>query len=301
MVKGILLGNGINNRIGIDSLSTMDIKNRFQKNMIRYAPMFVSLFNVEISNEISRRIINMENNKGIELLATSLYKYIKTQSKKHWTDKDEIRIQEIITCLSLVSIFYTEKGKIDIKYRAERLLSFSNYEFLYSLNYVEFWDVNHKCIHLHGKVDLDKLEDSKNVVFVNKHRMNLEEYRQAVECMKKNNCIQHINPSEIIFAPSDIKKEKLFCVTGVYPSTRLYPAKDMFLYRGKELYTELKYVEELDVFGVSPYGDKSLIDAINQKKRVKIFVYNKNENAETEEWERILTCPYQIFDSEEIL
>ena len=53
MVKGILLGNGINNRIGIDSLSTMDIKNRFQKNMIRYAPMFVSLFNVEISNEKS--------------------------------------------------------------------------------------------------------------------------------------------------------------------------------------------------------------------------------------------------------
>ena len=112
MVKGILLGNGINNRIGIDSLSTMDIKNRFQKNMIRYAPMFVSLFNVEISNEISRRIINMSNNKGIELLATSLYKYIKTQSKKHWTDNDEIRIQEIITCLSLVSIFYTEKGNI---------------------------------------------------------------------------------------------------------------------------------------------------------------------------------------------
>ena len=38
---------------------------------------------------------------------------------------------------------------------------------------------------------------------------------------------------------------------------------DLFLYRPKELYAELGQVDELDVFGMSPYGDASIIEKIN--------------------------------------
>ena len=58
-----------------------------------------------------------------------------------------------------------------------------------------------------------------------------------------------------------------------------------------------KNVDELDIFGMSPYGDDSLIHIINTKLKVRVFIYNKDSNHETREWMRKLTCPYELLDS----
>lgn len=67
----------------------------------------------------------------------------------------------------------------------------------------------------------------------------------------------------------------MICVTGVYPSDKLYPADDLFLYRPKELYVDLDSVDELDVFGMSPFGDESIIEKINEKKLVRVLFITK--------------------------
>lgn len=73
-----------------------------------------------------------------------------------------------------------------------------------------------------------------------------------------------------------------------------------FLHSKKELYTELKNAEELDIFGVSPYGDDSLIDVINRMKTVTVYIYNmKNNKQEVEVWNIILQCPHIFKDSSE--
>lgn len=49
---------------------------------------------------------------GIETLAGILYKYIKGNKNNVWTDNDEYRLQDLITCICITSIFYDENGKI---------------------------------------------------------------------------------------------------------------------------------------------------------------------------------------------
>lgn len=106
--------------------------------------------------------------------------------------------------------------------------------------------------------------------------------------------------NDIVFAPSEVEKDKLVCVTGISPSNRLYPADDLFLYRAKELYADLDLVDELDVFGMSPFGDESIIEKINEKNLIRIFVYNKNENDETKVWESKLKCKYELLESDDM-
>ena len=56
----------------------------------------------------------------------------------------------------------------------------------------------------------------------------------------------------------------------------------------------------LDVFGMPPFGDESIIDKLNSKKLIRIFVYNKNKNDETKVWESKLKCKYELLESSDI-
>ena len=60
------------------------------------------------------------------------------------------------------------------------------------------------------------------------------------------------------------------------------------------------YLGELDVFGVSPYGDDDLIKCLNTMDNVVVYVYNKENNVGTTVWERALVCPHVIKDSKEL-
>ena len=72
----------------------------------------------------------------------------------------------------------------------------------------------------------------------------------------------------------------------------------MYPIKPKELYTELMGVGELDILGMSPYGDDSLIKIINKMSKVKVYVYNKDCSEETEIWNKKLKCPHEIIDSD---
>ena len=106
-----------------------------------------------------------------------------------------------------------------------------NYDYIFTLNYIEFWDKEQRCIHLHGKVDLSKLDNVNDAILVSSERMNLAEYARAVDYIRRTNNVIEFYPNDLVFSPSDVKKDKLICVIGVYPSDKLYPAEDLFLYR----------------------------------------------------------------------
>ncbi|MBP3474958.1 MAG: hypothetical protein J6K48_01345 [Lachnospiraceae bacterium] len=300
MAKGLLLGNGINTRIGIHGLTISEIKERFRYNMYKSAPVLEALFEIILSRDTCNNIIQESESDGIESLAGSLYEYVKKHEQKKWTVNDEIRLQDTVSCIALTSIFYDKKGKIDTSYDAEKLLDISAYDRIFSLNYVEFWDKKQSCIYLHGKIDFDTLENQQNMLLLSSERNKLQAYKEAIKVIEKTNNIELINTSDIVFAPNGIPKEKLICASGIFTSNNLYPADDLFLHRRKELYKRLEDVDELDIFGVSPYGDSSLVNIINQLKSVTIFIYNKSTNKETEDWKKILHCPYKLKDSLEV-
>lgn len=300
MVKGLLLGNGINSHLCIKELSVECIAERFKKNVLDYSPIINNIFGVQIAEDFWKKLEISTFKLGIETIAGILYKYIKESKNNVWTDNDEYRLQDLITCICITSIFYNENGKIGQAYDKSKMPLMEDYDYIFTLNYIEFWDDEHRCIHLHGKVDLSKLCDKKDAILVSPDRMNYKEYAKTVDNIRKTNSVIEFYPNDIVFAPNEVEKDKLACVKGTYPSDKLYPADDLFLYRTKELYADLDLVDELDVFGMSPFGDDSIIEKLNEKKLIRIFVYNKNENDETKVWESKLKCKHELLDSNDM-
>jgi len=300
MARGLLLGNGINARIGINDFSIKSIANRFQENVRTYFPIFENLFGVKINEDFFANLDNRTENLGIEVLAGYLYRYVKRNKHDRWTDNDEYRIQDVLTCICLSAIFYKKEGKIEGNFDETKMIPLKGYDYIFTLNYFEFWDYDQKSIYLHGKIDWSNLADKKNAILISGDRMGLVEYVKAVTDMKKTHSIVECEPYDIVFAPSQIEKKNLVCVSGIYPSENLYPDEDLFIYDEKELYTDLNNVDELDIFGMSPYGDESLIDYINKKNKVRVYIYEKSKNKEAHDWAQKLKCPFELLDSTDI-
>ena len=58
----------------------------------------------------------------------------------------------------------------------------------------------------------------------------------------------------------------------------MYPADDLFLDDGRKIYESIETIENLDVFGVSPYGDDALIKKLKEIPQIRIYIYNLNQN-----------------------
>ena len=61
----------------------------------------------------------------------------------------------------------------------------------------------------------------------------------------------------------------------------------------------LKDNKNIDIFGMSPYGDKSLIERISNIQKITIYVYNSKKE-EIDEWKKYI--PHAIFkDAKEFM
>lgn len=301
-MRSILIGNGINARLKIEQLHTDKIFDRFVSNAQRYVPLFDSVFSNKITAHQINDLFDKNNkNNGIETQARKLYDYVKnvTQHERNiWSDNNENRLQDIITCIAILSIFYDKNGLINPLIDRSLLPDFSNYEKVFTLNYHEFWDGNGFCIPLHGRIDYNALENKMNAFLYNYKRMSFKEYNDGIEKMKLNSVAVALNSSNYVFAPEGIDKRKLICISGISPSNKLFPAEDLYLIKHKDLYSELNGVTELDIFGVSPYGDEDLIKTIDKMKNVRVFVHEKDTSQETGVWKsKLKNCSYVLEDA----
>ena len=301
-MRSILIGNGINARLKIEQLYTDKIFDRFVLNAKRYVPLFNSVFSYKITViEIENLFDKNNKNIGIETQARKLYDYIKTIAQPErdwWASNDEHRLQDIITCIAITSIFYTEQGLIKPSIDKTLLPNLSNYENIFTLNYHEFWDDNKKCVPIHGYFDYKQLADVPKAFIYNPLRMNLQAYSEGIEKMKLKGNAVSFGSREYIFAPEGINKKSLKCITGIRLDGSWHPDEDCYLIEQRDLYKELNGIRELDIFGVSPYGDEDLISIIDEMKNVRVFIHDKVISSETDVWEsKLKNCSYVLEDA----
>ena len=180
------------------------------------------------------------------------------------------------------------------------LPEFNDYDKIFTLNYFEFWDDNNICIPLHGHIDYNQLKDCENAFVYSISRYFLPEYQQAVNQMSKKGNGVEFDPFDIVLAPDGVSKRMLICIHGLFPSNNLWPCDDFFPIEPKQLYKEFDDVNELDILGVSPYGDRDLVECINSIKYVRVFVHNRATSEATAIWDNTLKCSHEILDSDQI-
>lgn len=302
MDKSLLLGNGINIRLGIDSLKASEIRKRFSDNLKIYKPLIEKMFDVNM-NKIIEEYSNVAEDESIEKLVTILEESIIKNHKGYFTKNDEIRLEDIIVDMGLTSIFFNVKTGINLK-RQDVALKLADYKNIFTLNYYEFWDENHICKYLHGKFDLSMYDNIKKKILISEKWKNIPEYKKIIDELHKENDIDILyrNNTDVILSSTNKHKDKLHYVAGLYSSNDIYPSDDLLLINCKQLYKELDGIEHLDIYGMSPYGDVAIINKIKNVKNVKVYVYDKEHNAQLKEWGKILsTTNCEILDSGEFV
>ena len=301
MERNLLLGNGINAHLCINGLNLNDIANRFANSLIKSNDFFELMFGVRFTPEICQELYSKTEKRGIESLAATVYDYL-TGKISRICINDRMRILDAIICCAITSIFYDGNRKLGDDYETRNLPDFSKFNHIYTLNYTEFWDRAEKCVYLHGKYDIAsvKCNDKEVLHYSLERNMGYKGYKELVKKLENRFNMCELYTRNIIFSPEFYKKSEMMAM-GSYPSEHLYPAEDLFLHNLKPLYADLVGINEIEVFGMSPYGDEEIIRKLNSMRKVIVYVYNYKDNEEKQVWNRILTCYHEIKDSMDIM
>lgn len=301
MERNLLVGNGINTHLNVSDMTMSDIVFRFRKDLIISSPFYELLFNVSFTGNVCDHLFANNKRLGIESLAEIIYSYIIKNTPQKMTLNLRMRLIDAIICTAMTAIFYNENRKIGQKYDALKLPNMDLFQKIFTLNYKEFWDSDCKCIYLHGQYNNELVEENdKPVILYSEERYRgFKNYDDVVMQLGHIYNLSPLYTRDIVFSPEFSKKSEMIKM-GQYPSENLFPADDLFLHNSAKLYEELEGINQIEIFGMSPYGDDCLLEIINDMNFVTVYVYDKNNNFEAEDWENILRCPHIIKDSLEI-
>ena len=295
-MRNLLIGNGLNltNHTENLFLKPNEIYDRFINNLTIYWNIINKLVDQkEMNLESLAKLLN--SNKGIEENAGKVFKFIYDEItlKREFTWNDSYRLVEILGEIAIKSIFFKENTFLIPNITDEYINKITTkYDNIYTLNYIENWYRGKNINYLHGNL--------KNYInsYCDIGSMLLS--HNAKYCDFKTNEYIKIDFKDIIFMPiNDIINKYNYIVQGLYPRNNLYPAKDLFPYAGRDIYKKLEHLENIDVFGMSPYGDEAIINKIKKIRNKSIYVYKLNNN-EINKWKSygIENC---FIDSEEFL
>ena len=163
---------------------------------------------------------------------------------------------------------------------------------------------------MHQKRDFLTVEENgKEILIYDVERhVGYKGYKEVVRKLKPNFNMIGLNTWYVIFSPEFQKMEEGFrnkksqLINGQsFPAEDRDPAEDIFPSDPEKLYDELEGVRQIEVFGMSPYGDDELIEKLNHMDFVTVYIYNLKENGEAGDWDKVLTCPHRLIDSNEIM
>lgn len=228
---------------------------------------------------LEKLIKQLSPKEGIEENAGKVFRYIyyEITLKREFTWNDSYRLVEILGEISIKSIFFKENLFMIPKITDEYINKITaKYDNIYTLNYIEDWDKSENLNYLHG--NLKKYINSYCDIGSRVLSYNPE------YCKFKINDYIKIDFKDIIFMPiNEIINKYNYIVEGLKPRDNLYLANDLFPYGGRDIYKNLEKLENIDIFGMSPYGDEALIDKIKYIKNKNIYVYKLNGN-EINKW-----------------
>ena len=138
---------------------------------------------------------------------------------------------------------------------------------------------------MHGNINsyLSKYNGQNITSSILKYTLHLESYDA--------NYIE-LDFRDIIFIPdNEIVDKYSYVGEGLFLNKcglTIYPANDLFPDDGKgDIYKELDNIKNIEIFGMSPYGDQSLIKKISKIENIIIYVYNMNME-EIREWAKYI-------------
>lgn len=300
----LLLGNGINLINDNNKFSANSISKRVKLSIelaIEYFSMTVNTFYLDELKDC----IDFDNyDKNIEQLFFDIYKEVIIKERfDYFIPLYERRLIEFIDTIKRVlinSIFIESGNFIEIKIPKKIVDKIYTFKNIYTMNYFEYWDKENKAVYLHGKLKYQEYNRNDFTIDQLKYENDVD-YNEAVDKDLGYHMFFPIeNTDDLIMAPSTrfIDKQKLKDIDRSYKKLGPFLFKNINLNKTK-LYEELENIEEISIFGLSPFGDDILMNKLNKIPKIKIYVYNlKNNFKEVNKWK--IELPHaKLIDSSE--
>ncbi len=291
--SNLLLGNGVNINSNVFFRSE-EINKRIEKT-IENGIYFLGLqYNLNFLGIIRDNFDFSNNLDNVEVLLGKLFKVVIENKQDYFKQLTEKKFLEVLTLLKIIiinAIFTVDNQliKLDIpEYIVDKI---NSYDKIFSLNYFEFWDKTNKSIHLHGKIRYQRFDRDDFTIDKNREKYYIN-YASAIDdLLSEKFYFPIVNIDEIIMLPIGYKinKQRINEIQNKYDQFGFVQLKKEQLDNVQKLYEQLNNLEDISLFGVSPFGDKTLIDKLSIIPNVTIYVYNLDENdIESNEWKKIL-------------
>ena len=310
-MRNLLIGNGINIKYAKEYYKPAAIRMRFRSVLLASSILYQALFSFPIDERILEDFDKLPENANIEVLAESVYNQLKTNACLNGAkDNLDHRIVSALKTSALTAIFFDHEKKLSVIIPSEDVKILKSFDQAFTLNYYEFWNpADEQCRYLHGSIQkqLSMIPDNstKPVLLFDQSRYNASKekpsenlYFEKVDELKKEYELYPIIEGDFLFSPSHI--DKLY-ISSLHLSPKLYIGWDLILPPDhSKAYEEIKNLDSLFVFGVSPFGDDKLISAINKISKVTVFIHDiKSNTNELSAWKSQLnhtTAEYKDSD-----
>ena len=301
MLKNILVGNGLNLANDAEFLTIKNVYSRFINNLEKKFPFFKKAVYLEnVKFEDIKILFDNTTEKGIEQIAGMVFDFFVKEIKKNgelsWNEC--YRLIELLSAISLESLFIVNGVVVYPKISLNYINKLNSYDKILTSKYVDVCDAQNKCYYLHGNIHkyLDAYAGQMIITNILKHTAEIREFISEEYIS--------LDIDDVIFVPDNkIVDKYVYVGEGLFGNKcglKVYPAADLFPSSGKgDIYKIIDEIDEIEIFGVSPFGDKSLLEKLGNINKVIIYVYN-SDYKDIVEWKKYI--PNTIFkDSSDFL
>jgi hypothetical protein len=315
--NNLLIGNGINMAFDKVAYSAEAIKKRLLDVLENTKILYQALFNIDNADDMLNNVRKHSSGMNIEQIADELYRFIWDYCMAQGVRQSVNLRKRIIAAIkisSLTAIFIDYNHLILPAIPAEKAALLKSFNHVYSLNYYEFWNPHSDyCTYMHGAIPQDVMNDLLTAgvpsIFYDEPRYvssssdrschEAAAFHCAIDELKMNFKLYPLHDLAILFSPSMQDKVKLI---GNYPSNDNSPCWDNYPSSTPKPYVDFEHIDKLCLFGVSPYGDDRLIDALKSIVDLQIFIHDKSGSsgkAEIDDWKKLLSRKPVFRDSAE--
>lgn len=291
-MRNLLIGNGVN-LINNDLFGSKKITQRIKDLLPLAFEYFGFQNNVRFIKDIDDNFDFDDYSGSVEELLYDCCKVvINIHKEEYFKTLSRAKFFELVTLLKKVfinAIFIKDNISIKPNIPNDIIKCIKSFDNIFSLNYIEFWDQESRVQYLHGKIEYQEFRKEDFGIDTNRMEYDID-YAFAMEMFLNDFYYFPIrNLEDLLMLPIKYNIDKNIA-NNYQKKYRIDGFLTYEYFEKKEvipLYDNLNDLDNITIFGTSPFGDEFLLEKLKNISDVTVYVYNLRGNIkESQEWKR---------------
>ena len=293
--RNLLLGNGIN-LSNNDFFSSKQIALRVEELLPLAFEYFGFQNNVRFIKDLEDNFDFKNYTRGVEELLYDCFKLvIDLHKESYFKTLKKDKFFELMALLKKVFInaIFIKGNKMILPDIPKNIIEeIQTYNKIFTLNYNEYWDSEQGIEYLHREINYQEFRRDDFGIDEKKLKYDID-YAFAIEILLNDFYYFPIrNLEDLLMLPTrfNIDKKEANKFQNEHRIDGFLITKSFENNEVKPLYDKFDELDNIDLFGVSPFGDEYLIEKLRNIDDVCIYIYRLEDNfSEVSQWKKNLS------------